>query len=76
MQSKKLLITFSSEIESLNHKQKTKIMNLKQINDTKTICELGLHSYEHATMTNESIDYFKNDLEKSIDFLKKFFLRQ
>ena len=70
---KKLLITFSSEIESLNNKQKTKIMNLKQINDTKAICELGLHSYEHATMTNESIDYFKNDLKKSIDFFEKNF---
>ena len=70
---KKLLNKFSSEIESLNSKQKTKIMNLRQVNDTKTICELGIHSYEHATMTNESIDYFKNDLKKSINFFESNF---
>ena len=49
-------------------------MDLSQIKSLKDICEIGAHSYEHATMTKESLEYFKEDVLQTLKFFSNNYL--
>lgn len=65
---KQIYDIYSNKIHSLDRHERTRMMDLSQIKSLNRICEYGLHSYEHATMTYESLDYFKKDIAKSLSF--------
>ncbi len=74
IKQKELLNIFSNKFNFLKESMKTKMMDLSQIKSLNDICELGLHSYEHATMTKESLEYFKDDVLKALKFFSNNYL--
>ena len=51
--------------------QPTAMMTLEQVRQAATYHEIGVHSYEHATMTQETDEYFCYDAKRCKSYMKE-----
>lgn len=68
LEIEEFLLPQINEIESFNS---TRIMSIKELKDAASITHFGNHSFSHAYMANETMEFFVEDFTNSQNWFEK-----